>query len=93
MSGDSTTRHKSIFDLSRSGRAVAHDASCEGHSNGLAKGLPRSKYGYLGSSRNLSFQGGVGNVALCVCNIMCERERGVNGVGPLGMLSEPRLDR
>ena len=66
MSGDSTTSLFSI--LLRSGHAVAHDEEGSGrpHSNGWAKGLgkmPRSKYGYLGSSRSLSFQGGVGNVA------------------------------
>ena len=61
MSGDSTT---SLFCRDLGTRWLT--TRREGHSNGWAKGLgkmPRSKYGYLGSSRSLSFQGGVGNVA------------------------------
>ena len=61
MSGDSTT---SLFCRDLGARWLT--TRSEGYSNGWAKGLPGPNLDNLGSSRGLSFQGRVGNVAVCV---------------------------
>jgi hypothetical protein len=73
MSGDSTIQVYFVF-LSRSGRAVAHDEERRAFER-LGKGLPRKPGRQIwrtGSSRGLSFQGRVGNVAVAFYFILSE---------------------